>query len=171
MKRELRVMVGIPASGKSTWIKEEVAALQREQKTSKVISRDVIRFSMLKDEDEYFVHEEQVFVEFVRQINEALNSDVNAVFVDATHISKGSRIKLLSKLNPPENTELIFEVMDTPLEECLARNATRTGRACVPETAIRNMAAGFKIPNEDELFKYTNNNTFAKSTINFHRKE
>jgi len=40
-------------------------------------------------------------------------------------------------------------LVDTPLEICLQRNATRQGKACVPEGTIRNMAASFERPETD----------------------
>ena len=51
-KLTLYLMSGIPASGKSTY------AHKLAEKTGAVyISRDEIRFSLLKDEEDYFTHE------------------------------------------------------------------------------------------------------------------
>lgn len=151
MTQEVRVMVGIPASGKSTWIKNEVARLEEEHKTVGVISRDIVRFSILNDNEDYFAHEDEVFEEFVRQVNECMEVGIDVVFVDATHISSGSRFKLLSRLKPDPNTHLVFEVMDTPLEICLERNEKREGRAKVPEKALRRMAKGVHFPKFTEF--------------------
>lgn len=144
-------MVGIPASGKSTWIKQEAAFLEEEHKTVAVISRDAVRFSMLKDDEEYFSHENEVFDEFIRQVNECMELGIDVVFVDATHISPGSRFKLLSRLVPDPNTHLVFEVMNTPIAECLNRNSQREGREKVPNSAIQSMAKGFRIPKISEF--------------------
>ena len=149
--QELRVMVGIPASGKSTFAKMQAEQLKKENKTVSIISRDTVRFSMLKEDEDYFVHEEEVFDEFIRQINEAIKKGTDVVFADATHISVGSRRKLLSKLTPNPNTDLIFQVIDVHVAECLNRNAKREGRERVPNKAIQNMARGFKKPSETEL--------------------
>ena len=46
-------MVGIPGSGKSTWAK----ARCKNNPHAAYISRDEIRFSLLKDEEEYFAKE------------------------------------------------------------------------------------------------------------------
>lgn len=151
MTQELRVMVGIPASGKSTLIEKEVSYLEEERKTTAVVSRDAVRFSMLKEGEDYFAHEDEVFEEFIRQINECMELGIDVVFADATHISPGSRFKLLSKLLPDPNTHLVFEVMNTPVAECLNRNLQREGLARVPNSAIRNMAKGFRIPTVSEF--------------------
>ena len=163
MTQELRVMVGIPASGKSTFIKTEVARLEEERKTVAVISRDAVRFSVLKDGEEYFAHEDEVFQEFIRQINECMELGIEVVFADATHISPGSRFKLLSKLVPDPHTHLVFEVMDVNVAECLNRNLKREGRERVPNTAIRNMAKGFKKPT---LSEFPDTHGFKDITIN-----
>lgn len=163
MTQEVRVMVGIPASGKSTWIKNEVARLEEEHKTVGVISRDVVRFSMLNDNEDYFAHEDDVFEEFIRQINECMEVGIDIVFADATHISPGSRFKLLSCLNPDPNTHLVFEVMDTPLETCLKRNEKREGRAKVPENALKRMAKSVRFP---KFIEFPHSYGFKDITIN-----
>lgn len=151
MTQELRVMVGIPASGKSTWAEAEARRLEEEHKTVAIISRDAVRFSMLKDGEDYFAHEDEVFEEFIRQVNECMELGIDVVFVDATHISPGSRFKLLSRLVPDPNTHLVFDVMNTPVAECLNRNMNRKGKARVPNSAIRNMVRGFRAPTISEF--------------------
>lgn len=169
--QEVKVMVGIPqpASGKSTWIKNEIARLEEEHKTVAVISRDVVRFSMLADGEDYFAHEDEVFAEFIRQINEAMEVGIDIVFVDATHISSGSRFKLLSQLLPDPSTHLTFEVIDTPIEICLERNEKRKGRAKVPESALRRMAKNARFP---KFLEFSNTYYgFKDISINIHKME
>lgn len=151
MTQEVKVLVGIPASGKSTWIQQEVDRLEEEHKTTCVISRDYVRQSILKDGEDYFARETEVFNEFVRQINEAMELGIDVVFVDATHINFASRNKVLSRLVVDPRTNLTFEVMTTSPATCLNRNSLRTGFARVPNSAIQNMARGFKIPNDSEF--------------------
>lgn len=163
MTQELRVMVGIPGSGKSTKVAQDSAMLEEEHRTVAVISRDAVRFSMLKDDEEYFSHEDEVFDEFIRQINECMEVGIDVVFADATHISPASRFKLLSRLLPDPNTKLVFEVMNTSVAECLNRNQKRDGRERVPHTAIRRMAKGFQPPC---LSEFPDNYGFKDITIN-----
>ena len=54
---DLYIMVGVPGCGKSTWIENN------RDSYSTVISRDEIRFNMLKSDDDYFKYETKVFKE------------------------------------------------------------------------------------------------------------
>ena len=58
--KQLKLMIGIPASGKSTYAHylEKVYALNN--KTVKYISRDAIRFALVKGEEAYFSKEKEV---------------------------------------------------------------------------------------------------------------
>ena len=58
-KPTLWLLVGIPASGKST----AAASIAKHDPDSIHISRDAIRYSMLCDDESYFAHEEDVFTE------------------------------------------------------------------------------------------------------------
>lgn len=141
MTKQLRIMVGLPGSGKSAWVKQETARLEDDGYTTAAVSRDAIRFSMLQDGEDYFAHETAVYDEFVRQINECLQVGINFVFVDATHLSRGSRAKLLNRIAPDCHTRLVFDIIDTPLSVCLKRNAKREGRARVPDATLKSMAS------------------------------
>ena len=150
MTTELKVMVGVPGSGKSTWVEQEIARLEDDHRTTCVVSRDFVRKSLLNDHDGYFDKETEVFNEFVRQINEAMELGIDVVFADATHISPASRAKLLGRLAADPHTKLTFDV---PLDVAIKRNAQRSGFARVPDAAIKNMKKGFSIPNAKELPK------------------
>lgn len=135
-------MSGIPGSGKSTWVKQQIT------KTGGIwCSRDAVRFSMVREDEPYFERENEVFNAWISQICEALtNPLVENIYVDATHLNDRSREKTLSRL-PKENVEEIINVVfKVPIEICLERNAQRTGREVVPEDAIRNMEKSFKMP-------------------------
>ena len=104
--RELHLLVGCPGSGKSHFV---------NQQEGMKISRDQIRFAMLKPNDDYFAKEKQVFETFVFEVNTALNSGENVVvWADATHNKIQGRKDLLKNLNIPKNTKLIVENFTTP---------------------------------------------------------
>lgn len=145
LNKKLVLMVGIPGSGKSTFIKNH-------NKNYKVISRDEVRFSMLKPNEPYFSREKDVFREFVNKTIEGLNAG-GQVIADATFLNIPSRSKFLRALGRSlEGVKIIAIMMDTPLEVCLERNAKREGRALVPEDAIINMSSSLRTPALEEGF-------------------
>ena len=131
--------------GKSYWAHHNLKS------TDKYISRDEIRFSFLKDEDEYFARENEIFDEFIKQINNSLMIYDN-VFADATHLNFASRNKTISRIHVPVD-EINVVFLDTSLNTCIKRNAQRTGRKFVPETVIKNMYRSIKFPEKEEGIK------------------
>lgn len=142
----LYIMCGVPGSGKSTWAREHLTD------NDVYVSRDDIRFSFLKEGDDYFSKEDMVWDTFVKSINEALEMGYN-VFADATHINAGSRRKLLNALKFTEGIDVRIIHVDTPIAETLARNELRkdTNRY-VPTSVIKRMAHQFEEPVFSEGF-------------------
>ena len=142
---KLYLMAGAPGSGKTYW------ATHHLTENDKYISRDEIRFSMLEDKDDYFARENEVFDEFIKQINNSLMIYDN-VFADATHLNFASRNKTISRIHVPVD-EINVVFLDTSLDICIKRNAQRTGRKFVPETVIKNMYRSIKFPEKEEGIK------------------
>ena len=152
--KKVYLMCGPAGGGKSTWIREHATP-----GVSAHISRDRIRFSMVKEDEYYFSREDEVYMEFVRQICRALAYDtkwVDEIYVDATHLTKKSREKLVREIDSfCPNYDLIAVIVKPELEQCLAQNAQRSGREFVPETVIKNMYESFQHPlNDDLYYKY-----------------
>lgn len=150
MIKNLFVLVGISGSGKSTLAKKIAKELGA---STKIISRDEVRFSMVAEDEEYFSKENEVFKEFIRQIKESLNTNQNTI-VDATHLNCGSRTKLLRAIGADlEGAAVYAVVVLNDLEIILKQNRERKGRAYVPESVIKNMYATFEVPTLEEGFK------------------
>ena len=147
----LWLLCGIPGSGKTTWAKQKI-----NQDGGIHVSRDEVRFSFLKENDEYFDRENEVFNEFIRRIDEGLKTG-NTVYADATHLHWASRRKTLRALglDKDENADINVIVFNTPLKECLARNSHREGRENVPEEVIISMYKAYRSPLQD-FRKYNN---------------
>ena len=149
-------MCGPSGAGKTTWAKKIIETFAKENK-GKIyhISRDEVRFSMLEDDDEYFGKEDQVFTEWIRQIQTHLDSDEDCyIIADATHLSERSRNKTLDALNISQDTKIIPVSAYPGIEKCLARNNNRSGRAFVPRSVIRRMCMQYEAPTSDEKYKY-----------------
>lgn len=146
MSKNLYLMVGIAGSGKSTWLRNNAKGI--------VVSRDAIRFSMIKESDEYFAREDEVYKKFIEEINSALKDNIN-VYADATNLTGKSRNRLLSNLDLKDvDINIIF--INTPVEKCLEQNSKREGRAKVAESVIYNQYNQLVKPTHNERHKYKN---------------
>lgn len=155
-RKKVFLMCGVPASGKSTFVQQNM-----NPATDVWCSRDLVRFSMVSEDEEYFAREPEVFATWIKNINDALALDsVENVFVDATHLNKASRLKTLNRLNLG-NADVVPVVVLTSLQTCFLRNKKREGRARVPSSVIRRMYSSFVHPTLEE-FPYKNIITVGK---------
>ena len=153
MNKTLWIMCGAPGSGKTWFAKNKLM----KDSNWDYISRDEVRFSMIKDDEEYFSHEIAVFKAFVEKITFALEYGNDNIIADATHLNWGSRRKLLKALEKYislENVDIIPVVIEAKLENIFDYNKLRDGRARVPEEIIRRMYRNISDPAKDP-YKYT----------------
>ena len=154
MNKRLILMVGVAGSGKSTNAKKFYTYMTDLGHTCAIISRDVIRFALLKDGEDYFSHEDDVWINFVNQAAESLR--VNEITIlDATHLTAAARKKIVDAVKKKywdEDISLEAVVMDECVDTCLKNNANRVGRAHVPEATIWRMCEQLTIPTKAEGF-------------------
>lgn len=149
IKKTVYLLSGPPASGKSTWVRSQLT------KGSEWISRDNVRFSIVKEDEEYFSHEDEVFDTFIAYINQSLKDpDIHTIYIDATHLNKRARHKVLSRIRKCNISELNCVCFCVPQSVCQERNALREGRARVPAAAIENMFKSYTYPEIDEGFAH-----------------
>lgn len=141
---------GIPGSGKSTEARRMVESLASKNISVGYVSRDEVRFSMISKNGEYFSKEKEVFSKFVKKMNNSLNKN-DCTIIDATHISKASRAKILRRVENPNNVRLLVLYLTTPIDVCMRQNDLRTGREQVPHEVIEKMAKQFEDPTEKEF--------------------
>lgn len=146
----LIMFCGIPGSGKSTEARRMAESLATRGITVEYISRNELRFSMISDESEYFSKEKEVFSKFVEKMNNSLNKN-DCTIIDATHISKASRAKILRRVKDLDNVRLLVLYLTTPIDVCMRQNDLRTGRERVPHEVIEKMAKQFEDPTEKEF--------------------
>ncbi|MBQ5581808.1 MAG: hypothetical protein IIU68_00470, partial [Bacteroidales bacterium] len=85
-------------------------------------------------------------------------------YIDATHLNKRSRDKVLRRVRKDNIAELNCVCFDVPLETCYSRNNLREGRSRVPQTAIFNMYQSYRFPDKstekfDHIFIVDENST------------
>ena len=139
-QKRVWLLCGCPGSGKSTWVRKRIA-----EKGGVHCSRDEIRFSLLKDDEDYFAHENEVLRLWKEQAaNAILDPDIEHIYIDATHLTENARRKVLNELPLDENCIVVVVLFKVPLEVCLQRNEQRNGRAYVPPMVIRNMMTTYQ---------------------------
>ena len=141
-QKTIYMMVGIPGSGKSTWIQTHVDS------SWIVLSPDTI----LEQRYNYQWTAEraaEAWAESYRNFGALLLKGATIVW-DATLISPITRAAILhTSKGAGYRVEAVF--CDTPVEICVKRNATRS-REPVPESTIRRMADSLVAPTEEEGF-------------------
>lgn len=146
----LYLLCGVPACGKSTFANKVYGRTDVYW-----ASRDAIRFELIQEDDEYFIHENEVFDIFIRQIVHHLQAGRD-VMADATHLHKQSRYKTINavkKYFPEVQVSCIWFMDSFHTDLLLARNAKREGRARVPDNVIVDMRNKFITPHMGE-YKY-----------------
>lgn len=135
--KTLYLLMGISASGKSTWARN----FQSKFSDTIVISRDAIRFSLVKEGEPYFSKENKVFKSFVKLAREVIEAEINNVILDATHLNLKSRKKILNMIKDvlrDHKYKVIVMHIDTIPSISITRDKKRTGREQVGKTVISN---------------------------------
>lgn len=134
-KPEFLMLVGLPASGKTTYIKKYF------NQNLKVHSSDAIREELSGDINNQNINK-QVFETLHKRVKEDLKNGISCVY-DATNISWKRRKAFLQELNSIDCWK-ICHIIATPFEVCLEQNEQRDRK--VPYEVIERMYKNFDIP-------------------------
>ena len=135
-KPVLVMMVGLPASGKST-----IAYNLAMENDYIVFSSDALREELYLDVNDQ-THNHELFVELHKRIKTELKKGNNVIY-DACNLSSKRRVAFLQELKRiPCRKECIIAA--TPYEQCLRNNAGRDRR--VPDYVIERMYKSFDTP-------------------------
>lgn len=137
----LILMVGIPASGKSTYTKMKLSPKY------KILSSDAIRKELFEDESDQ-MHNEIVFQTLYERARNLLVSGKDVV-IDATNNNANIRKKALSHFEDL-NIKRKAIVIETPINECIKRDNER--KRHVGENVISNFSNSFEYPTKSEGF-------------------
>ena len=145
MKGMLVVTVGLPSSGKTSWVDNFIG--ENQGKTVDVISSDKIREEMFNDiEDQN--HNSEVFDLMKRRTKESLSQGHIAIY-EATNISSKRRRALLNELNKYYDKAIcLFKYKRVSV--CQIDNEKRDRE--VPSNVIDRMYRNFEIPHKNEGF-------------------
>ncbi len=137
--RRVIVLVGLPGSGKSTYV---------EKLGATALSSDQMRRLLADDATDQTIHRE-VFAALRYLLRRRLALGRPVTYVDATNLTPAERrpyIRLAALFGC--SAEAVF--FDVSVEVCLERNRWRA--RVVPETAVRDMAARLVPPMHAEGF-------------------
>jgi predicted kinase len=133
------VLVGLPGSGKSTYL---------ERMGVRGLSSDLIRGLLADDEGDQTIHE-RVFQTLRYLLRQRLAIERPVTYIDATNLRPEERRPYL-EIGQQFGCVAEAVFFDVPLAVCRERNAGRD--RVVPEEALEKMAAKLVAPAEDEGF-------------------
>ncbi len=139
IRTKIVVAVGLPGSGKSTYL----AGLGAH-----AISSDAIRLQLADDETDQTIHG-PVFAAMRYLLRERIKLQRPVTWIDATNLTRRDRRPFI-KLAQAHNCEIEAVYFDVPLDICKARNLLRA--RVVPEHALDLMAAKLVPPSVEEGF-------------------
>ena len=135
----LVVLVGLPGSGKSTYL-ERIGA--------EALSSDTIRRWLADDETDQTIHD-RVFQTMRYLLRHRLALRRPVTYIDATNLTVADRQPFIG-IGQSYGCLLEAIYFDVPLAVCRERNARR--RRVVPEDALEKMAARLAPPSSAEGF-------------------
>lgn len=135
--REVYVMVGLPASGKSTWVFQNMYS-----EDSCVISSDEIKEEVFGSKNKYSQSDDLTVLSIIRdKYKMAIRKGIDKIYIDATNIRTAER-KFFFENSKVYKVIAVF--LDPPLETCLTRNPSRSKK--VPPRLIKRMAKYLQRP-------------------------
>lgn len=134
------VLVGLPGSGKSTYL---------ERMGAGGLSSDAIRGLLADDETDQTIHE-RVFQTMRYLVRQRLAIGRPVTYIDATNLRPEERRPYL-EIGQQHGCEVEAVFFDAPLGVCRERNAGR--ERVVPEEALEKMAAKLVAPTVQEGFE------------------
>jgi predicted kinase len=133
------VLVGLPGSGKSTYV---------QRVDGEALSSDAIRKLLAGDETDQTIHV-QVFQTMRHLLEQRLAIGRHVTYIDATNLTPEERRPYI-EIGRAHGCAMDAVFFDVPLEVCRDRNARRS--RVVPEEALEKMAAKLVPPAREEGF-------------------
>ncbi len=138
-RQRVYVLVGLPASGKSTWLAGRGVT---------PLSSDALRLLLRDNEADQTIHG-VVFALLRRLLRLRLELGAAASYIDATNLTRRERRQWI-KIADWYGAESVAVYFDVPLAVCLERNAAR--QRVVPAEAMESLAKRLAPPELAEGF-------------------
>lgn len=150
----LIMMIGIPGSGKSTYIKKILS--QNPEKDYVVLSTDDLIELWGQERGLNYTQAfaklnfKQIQKQFDKKFEDALKDKKN-IIIDQTNLTAKSRAKKLS-LIPDDyiTTGIVFKVDPEEVQKRLVKREQETGKS-IPSHVVQNMVKSFEMPNYSEF--------------------
>jgi predicted kinase len=141
------MLIGVPGSGKSTWI-----ANQEWAKDCVLVSTDkLIDLEAARQGKTY----NEVFKGYISEATQLMNEDIKTavaegkdIIWDQTNTSRKTRKSKLTQVPDYYKIAVVFATPDD--EEWKRRLESRPGKS-IPQNILRAMADGLQVPTEDEF--------------------
>lgn len=145
---KLYMMIGLPASGKSTTRDELEKVLTKRKEKFTVVCPDDIRGELCDGDVSDQSKNKEVFALAFKRLTQNLRGGTSVIF-DATNVDKKSRRNVI-KIGKSAKAGVIGVWQDTKKELCVKRNKARD--RVVPEWVIQKMHDRFRKPDLKEGF-------------------